>query len=80
MGKEPLQLKKTFVSDGKQSIGHGVAASNVNDGFESARPSIVVGERDTSQAAPRNTQAQAAFNKISGLQVRMGTEFEHQFN
>ena len=25
-------------------------------------------------------EAQAAFNKISGLQVRMGTEFEHQFN
>eukprot|EP00973_Karenia_brevis_P049125 6813396-Karenia_brevis.AAC.1 len=27
-----------------------------------------------------NTQAQAAFNKISGLQVRMGTEFEHQLD
>eukprot|EP00973_Karenia_brevis_P075203 10447395-Karenia_brevis.AAC.1 len=41
---------------------------------------MVVGERDTSQAAPMNAQAQAAFSKISGLQVRMGTEFEHQFN
>eukprot|EP00973_Karenia_brevis_P045393 6287606-Karenia_brevis.AAC.1 len=77
MGKEPLQLKKTSVSDGKQRTGHDVAASNVKDVFESARPSIVVGECDTSQAAPMHTQAQAAFNKISGLQVRMGTDFEH---
>eukprot|EP00973_Karenia_brevis_P027241 3757899-Karenia_brevis.AAC.1 len=68
MGKEPLRLKKMSVSDGKQSIGHDVAASNVNDVFESARPSVFVGERDTSQAAPMHTQAQAAFNKISGLQ------------
>eukprot|EP00973_Karenia_brevis_P035223 4859479-Karenia_brevis.AAC.1 len=27
-----------------------------------------------------STQAHAAFNKISRLQVRMGTEFVHQFN
>eukprot|EP00973_Karenia_brevis_P072346 10049085-Karenia_brevis.AAC.1 len=65
MGKEPLQLKKTFVSDGKRSIGHDVAAFDVNDVFESARPSMVAGERDTSQSAPMNTQAQAACSKIS---------------
>eukprot|EP00973_Karenia_brevis_P083395 11568070-Karenia_brevis.AAC.1 len=68
MDRGPLQLKKTSLGDGKQSIGHDVAVSNVNDIFESARPSLVVGERDTSQATPMNTQAQAAFNKISGLQ------------
>eukprot|EP00973_Karenia_brevis_P030821 4251020-Karenia_brevis.AAC.1 len=27
-----------------------------------------------------STQAQAAFKKISGLQVRTGSESEHQFN
>ena len=80
MNQEPLQLKKISVSDGKQSVGHDLSAANVNDVFASARPSIVVGESDTSQAAPINIQAQAAFNKISGLQVQMGTEFEHQFN
>eukprot|EP00973_Karenia_brevis_P070936 9857895-Karenia_brevis.AAC.1 len=30
MDKEPLQLKKTSVIDGKQSIGHDAAVSNVN--------------------------------------------------
>eukprot|EP00973_Karenia_brevis_P050696 7042607-Karenia_brevis.AAC.1 len=78
MDKELLQLRKTSLSDGKQSIGHDIVASNVKDAFESARPSVVVRERDTSQATPRNTRPQAAFNKISGL--RMDTEFEHQFN
>eukprot|EP00973_Karenia_brevis_P072075 10012797-Karenia_brevis.AAC.1 len=54
MDKELLQLKKTIVTDGKQSIGYDVAASNVSDVFESARLSLVVGERDTSQTAPMN--------------------------
>ena len=52
----------------------------VNDVFASVRPSMVVGERDTSQSVPMNVQAEAAFNKVSGLQVRMGHEFEKQFN
>ena len=41
---------------------------------------MVVGERDTDHGAPMNVEAQAAFNKVSGLQVRMGNEFEKQFN
>ena len=60
-------------------MGHGSSVSNVNDVFASVRPSVVVGERDTSHSVPMNVQAEAAFNKVSGLQVRMGHEFEKQF-
>ena len=75
MDTEPSQLKKMSVNDRKESIGHDVAESNVNEVFASARPSIVVGERDTSQADPKKNMEQ-----VSGFQVRMSTEFAHQFN
>ena len=48
MAKEPLQLKNSPLSDGKQSVGHDVSVSDINDVFASVRPSVVVGERDTS--------------------------------
>ena len=32
--------------------------------------------RDTSRSVPMNVQAEAAFKKVSDLQVRMGHEFE----
>ena len=67
MAKEPSQLKKSPLSDGKQSVGHDVSVSDVNDVFASLRPSVVVGERDTSQSVPMNVQAEAVFNKVSGL-------------
>ena len=78
--EELLQLKKSLLSDGKESVGHDVGVSDVNDAFASVRPSIVVGERDTSQGVPMNLQAQAAFINVSSLQVRMGHEFENQCN
>ena len=80
MANEPSQLKKHSLNDGKQSVGHDVSVSDVNDVFSSLRPSVVVGERDTSQSVPMNVQAEAAFNKVSGLQERMGHEFEKKFN
>ena len=76
--KEPLQLKKVFWGKEnrvfgmvfqKQTVGHDVSASDVNDACASVRPSIVVGERGTSQGVPMNVQAQAAFNKVSGLKT-----------
>ena len=75
MDKEPLQLKRSTVNDGKQSVGHDVAESKVNEVFASARPSIIVGERDTSHGDPKKN-----IEKVSGFQVRMSTVFEHQFN
>ena len=60
-------------------MGHDASVSDVNDVFASVRPSVVVGGRDTFQSVPMNVQAEAAFNKVSGLQVRMGHEFEKQF-
>ena len=73
MDKEPVQLRKTTVHDGKQSIGHDVSQSNVNEVFASLRPSIFVGEHTTSAEDP-----QKLIEKVSGVQVRMSTEFEHQ--
>ena len=61
-------------------MGHDASVSDVNDVFASLRPSVVVGERDSSQSVPMNVQAEAAFNKVSGLQVRMGHESEKQLN
>ena len=75
MEKEPMQSKKMLVHDGKQGIGHDVSQSNVNEVFASVRPSLVVGERNTSAEDPKKL-----VGKVSGLQVRMSTEFEHQFN
>ena len=75
MDKEPAQLRKTPVHDGKQGIGHDVSQSCVDNAFASLRPSIVVGERNTSAEDP-----QKLMDKISGVQIRMSTEFEEQFN
>ena len=66
MEKEPLLLKKTSISDGKQSIGHDVTESCVDNAFASLRPSIVVGERNTSAEDP----SQKLMDKISGVQIK----------
>ena len=75
MDQEPVQLKKTTLHDGKQSIGHDVTQPNIDSVLASVRPSMVVGERDTSAEDP-----QKLIDKITGIQVRMSTEFEQQFN
>ena len=78
--REPAQLGEKEFNDGKHSAGYVVSASNVNDAFQSARPSIVVGERDTSKAFNVAAEAQAAFRKISCLHVRWRNDFDKHFN
>ena len=80
LAKEPQHLKKTDISSGKQSAGHDVVSLDVNETFRSERPSLIIGERQASKEFNVASQTQAAFNKVSGLQVRMGNDFEHQFN
>ena len=43
MAKEPLQLKKSPLGDGKKSVGHDVSVSDGNDVFASLRPSVGCG-------------------------------------
>ena len=76
LAKEPASLQKTAISSGKQSVGHDVITFDVNKTFQGERPSIIIGERQASKEFIVASETQATFSKVSGLQVRMGTEFE----
>ena len=64
--------------DHKQATGHDrpfAAAEALAD----LRPSIVVGESNTQGAVAEDVMVASAFNKVTGMTVRMGHKFEEQF-
>ena len=78
--REALEKKTSDTAfDQKQATGHDLPSTSV-EVLADLRPSIVVGERTTQDALPQEVVVQSAFNKVTGMGVRMGQDFEPQFN
>ena len=65
--------------DQKQATGHDAAPKDCADLFNGMRPSIVVGEATTEGAVSKEVVVDQAFNKVTGMTVPMGQQFEPQF-
>ena len=78
--REALEKKTSDTAfDQKQATGHDLPSTSV-EVLADLRPSIVVGERTTQDALPQEVVVQSAFNKVTGMGVQMGQDFEPQFN
>ena len=61
------------------TTGHDMPAERVADVLTDLRPSIVVGESTTHGALSTGVVVEQAFNKVIGLTIPMGNDFEPQF-
>ena len=63
--------------DGKQSVGQDLAPEAAND-LSQLRPSIVIAEGTTDSAMREEVIVEKALNKVTGMEIQMGHEFEER--